>query len=240
MRSYSFCWSSAATVVALGAASIAANAQDRRNQFPAPPNTLSFEETDCTLEQYRSGLMQVRTSKQELWLLKIVPQTTITVDGEAEAEYLRPGLTVQITGKVNRKEMLEEPISKIELLNQKGRPALGMFPAGEEGDNVRPVRNPGPGEYRIRGKVAAYKNGQLTIAIGGNRIAGTLADDVEIKFSSNDPALAGSGDKVKVKAWHYVNSKPIPQMNIPGKALAEDINIKLAKPLEASRKRSRR
>ncbi len=239
MHSFSCRWPGVIAVAACTAGAVA-QAQQAQPQFVAPPNALSFEDGDCTLELYRSGYMQIRTSKQESWVLKILPQTVVTVDGEAEVDYLRPGLSVELSGTIDRKSILEKPISEIELINERGRPSLGLFPADEEGDNVRPLRNPGPGTYRIKGKVAAHKDGQLTVSIGGRRITGTLADDVAITFSSDDLAIAETGDKVSVKVWYFNNTKPVPAMAIPGKALAEEISITLAKPLAPKSRRSRR
>jgi hypothetical protein len=223
--------------LAVCAAGVTALAQE--NKFVAPANALSLEDTG-SLEIYRSGYMQIRDSKMELWVLKILPQTTITVEGEAEADYLRPGLSIQFDGEINKKSAIAEPISEIKLLNTKGKPLLGLFPAGEEGDRVRPVRKPQPGAYCIKGKLASYKDGQLTVSIGGRRITGTLSDEVTINFKSDDPNMAMSGDSVKVKAWYFANTKPIAARNIPGKAIAEEITITLAKPLAASRRKTRR
>jgi hypothetical protein len=230
------------SVVALSACAVGAvaPAQEEEPKFEAPPNALSFEDGDCTVELYRSGFLQIRTSKQELWLLKIMPLTNVIVDGEAETEYLHAGLTVALSGTVNRKAMLEEPIREIELVYDKGRPSLGFFPLDDDQADVRPLRNPGPGAYRIRGKVQAYKDKQLTLSIAGKRVTGTLDDEVAIKFSSDDLSMTGEGDKVKVKAWYLDNFKPIPAMAIPGKAWAEDVSATLAKPLAPGDSKSRR
>ncbi len=237
MRSFPNRWSTSFFALAVCAAATGLPGQE--SQFVAPANALSLEDSG-SLEAYRTGYMQVRDSKQELWLIKILPQTKVTVEGEAEAEYLRPGLSIEFDGELTRKAEVAEPISEIKLLDGKGKPVLGLFPAGETGDNVRPVRKPEPGDYCIKGKLASYKDGQLTVAIGGRRITGELSDEVSIKFSSDDPAVASAGDTVKLKAWYFANTKPIAAQNIPGKAVAEEITITLAKPLEPTGRRSRR
>ena len=214
------------------------DAVDSGSEFVAPANSLSFDDTG-SMELYRPGYLQIRDSKMEVWILKIVPQTKVTVDGEAEPDYLRPGLTVELTGKIDKHMALEEPIAAMELLTSQGKQALGLFPTGEGADDTRPVRNPDPGSYRIKGKLASYKDGQVVISIGSRRITGTVADDVAITFTSNDPHMAEPGDEVKVKAWYFDNTKPISAQNVAGRAYAEEIAITLAKPLAPSGRRAR-
>ncbi|MGD9720396.1 MAG: hypothetical protein AB7O59_06810 [Pirellulales bacterium] len=209
--------------------------------FVPPVNSLQFEKTG-TLEISRSDFLQIRDDKMELWLLKLTPETTVSVEGEAEVNYLRPGVAIQFQGKVDKNSTVKEPITEIELLSDTGKPALGLFAVGEEGVDIRPVRNAGPGEYLIKGKLSAVKGNQLTVSIGGRRIVATLdePDKVTIKYTSTDPSVAEAGDTVQVKAWYYDNTKPIPAMNIPGKAVAEEVGIKLAKPLAPVARRTRR
>ncbi len=213
-------------------------AEPADTQFPAPPNSLSFEDTG-TLEGFQDGYLQIRDSKTDLWILKVAPETKILVEGEAETDYLHPGLSIQFTGELDKKGMLAKAIDAIEIVHAPGKQALGLFAAGDDDPDARPVRNPTPGSYRIRGKLAAFRNGALTVAIGSRRLAGTLADKVAIKIACDDPSIAQVGDAVKVKAWYYGDSKPIPALNRAGRALAEEITITLAKPLAPTGKRAR-
>jgi hypothetical protein len=87
--------------------------------------------------------------------------------------------------------------------------------------------------------LSAVKEKLITVSIGGRRYTGQLSDELKIKFSSDDPSVADVGDTVKVKAWYYDNTKPISAMNIPGRAIAEDISITLEKPLEPAGRRAR-
>ncbi len=219
-------------LLALATMAAASFAQEEPPQFVAPPDTLPLED-DCTMEVYRSDLLQVRDSKMDVWILRLVPATTVSVTGQADVDYLRPGLSIQFDNELNKKGQLEQTISEIELLPD--RTTLGLF-ALDDADS-RPVRNPEPGAYRIRGKLAAVKQGQLTVSIGGRRYVGELADDVKINFSSDDPNVAEAGDAVKIKAWYYNNAKPISAMNIPGRAFAESISITLEKPLQPTGRR---
>jgi hypothetical protein len=214
-------------------------AQDEPAKFVPPPGTFPLEDSG-TLDHFQSDLMRIRDSKMDLWLLKILPTTTISVTGSAKADYLRPGLGVEFDNELDKKGQLTQPIAEINLLPEKT--TLGLFAADEDPDNARPVRNPEPGAYHIRGKVATVKDGHLTVSIGGKRYTGELAegDEFKINYTSDDPSVAAMGDTVKVKAWYYDNTKPSPAMNIPGRALAEDIAITLAKPPEPAGRRGKR
>jgi hypothetical protein len=206
------------------------------HKFVAPPNSLPLEDS-ASMEIYRAGFLQIRDSKNmDVWILKILPETTVSVSGEAELDYLRPGLSIQFDNDLDKKGQLVNPISEIELLPN--RTTLGLFAADDDAD-ARPIRNPEPGAYRFRGKLSAVKEKLITVSIGGRRYTGQLSDELRIKFSSDDPSVADVGDTVKVKAWYYDNTKPISAMNIPGRAIAEDISITLEKPLEPAGRRAR-
>ncbi|MEX2115175.1 MAG: hypothetical protein WD845_18420 [Pirellulales bacterium] len=227
------CFGFTSGLLALAALAPATFAQDEPPQFVAPPDTLPLED-EGTLEVYHSDFLQVRDSKMDIWILKILPATSISVTGQAEADYLRPGLSIQFDNELNKKGQFEQPIAEIELLPDKS--TLGLFAADDDAE-ARPIRNPEPGAYRIRGKLAAVKQNQLTVSIGGRRYGGELAEDVKINFASDDPSVAEAGDAVKVKAWYYNNAKPISAMNVPGRAFAESISITLEKPLQPTGRR---
>ena len=95
------------------------------------------------------------------------------------------------------------------------------------------------GAYRIRAKLASFKGGELTVAIGGKRLTGTLSEKASITFAATDPGMAEIGDAVKVKAWYYDNGKPVAAVGRAGKALAEEVTITLTKPLAGAGKKRR-
>ncbi len=226
-----FCSQLSSSLLALAVVAPGAIAQDD-DKFVAPANSLPLEDS-ASMEVYRAGFLQIRDSKNmDVWILQILPQTTVSVSGEAEVDYLRPGLSIAFDNELDKKGQLEKPITEIELLPNKT--TLGLFAPD---DDARPIRSPEPGAYKFRGKLSAVKGNQITISIGGRRYTGELSDEVKIKFSSDDPSVADVGDTVKVKAWYYDNTKPISAMNIPGRAIAEEISITLEKPLEPAGRR---
>jgi hypothetical protein len=209
-----------------------ASAQDN---FPTPPNSLALEDTG-TLEAMQGNVVKFRDSKNEAWLLTVVGQTTMQIEGQADENYLRPGLTIELTGEVNEKNELSEPIKELSVVEGKGRPSLGLFPP--EGDDTKPVRNPEAGKYKIRGRVATFKDDELMLAAGRWKIAGKTDAELKVKLSLDDPRSAKFGDSMTVKAWYYDNQKPNPTFGRPGHAVAEEIKITLTNP-PATLKRSR-
>jgi hypothetical protein len=225
------------SLVALAAAALlpVAAAQD----FVAPANSFALD-TDGTLEGYRPGYLQIRDSKTETWLLSIDPTTRVSVVGQAEQDYLRPGMTVEFETEIDKKGLLAKPIEEVEIITSQGKPRLGLFSTEDDADAARPVRTVAAGAYRIRAKLASFKGSELTVAVGGKRLTGTLSEKASIKFASTDPGMAEIGDAVKVKAWYYDNGKPVAAVGRAGKALAEEITITLTKPLAGTGKKSRR
>jgi hypothetical protein len=209
-----------------------------RAQFEAPPNSLAFEDSG-TLEAVEPDVLRFRDSKSEAWLLKLVPETIITVLGEAESECLRPGVYVQLIGQIDKKGTLAKEVSELEILSAQGKSSLGLFPEAEAEGSSKPVRNAGAGTYRIKGKLVSYKDGELVIMAGNRKISGNVADDLTTKVNLDDPTLGQKDDKVEVKAWYTDPSKPNPALNRPGIALAQEVTITLSKPLAHSGKKSR-
>ena len=209
---------------------------DAQVRFPVPANSLSLEETG-TLAGIQGNYIKFHDSNQDVWLLQVVPQTTISIEGEADADYLRRGLTVVLTAQVNEDRTLAEPIKEIEVISGKGRPSLGLFPPDEDDANAKPVRKPEAGKYRIRGKLASFKKGELLIVAGRWKITGTAGEELKVKLTLNDARMAQFGDEMTVKAWYLDFAKAAP--NRLGRARAEAITIKLTNPPLASGRRSR-
>jgi hypothetical protein len=205
-------------------------AQDDEEKF-VPPDGWISDNVSGTLELYQPGLLQVRDSKMQQWLLKITPQTKLLVQGEAEVDYLKPGLTLQIKGDIDKKSAIQAPIEEIEIITASGKPMLGLFAVDGDNESARPARNPGPGEYLIKAKLAAHKEGQITLSVGSRRITGTLGDEVKITFASDDLNMADVGDTVEVKAWYTDAYRPVAAFNKIGRGVAESVTITLAKPL---------
>jgi hypothetical protein len=210
-----------------------------RGQFEPPPDSLRYEDTG-KLEAVQPGALLIRDSKMEQWLLELAADTKVSVQGEAEVDCLRPGLFVQLTGNVDKKGVIKEPIDEIEIFSAQGKGAMGLFSASATDAAVKALRNPGAGEYRIKGKLASFHDREVAIAIGGNRkILGNTADELTVTLNLDDPSIAQVGDEVKVTAWYYERNKPNPVLMRPGRALVQEATITLAKPLAHTGKKIR-
>jgi hypothetical protein len=208
-----------------------------RAQFEVPPGSLAFDDKG-KVEAVQADVIKFRDSKNEVWLLKINQQTQITVKGQAEAGYLRPGMSLQFTGQIDKKGVLKDPVDKIEIFTPQGKMSHGLFaPTDEQG--LKPVRNPGAGTFLIKGKLATYRDGDLLVVAGNRKITGSTSDDLEVTLTSEDPTLAQADDEVTVKAWYDDMTRPNPVLNRAGGALAEQITITLAKPLAATGRKAR-
>jgi hypothetical protein len=206
-----------------------------QNEFQAPPNTLSFDETG-TLEGMQGNLLKFRDSKNDVWLLQVNPQTVVNIAGEADFSYLRPGQIVELTATINEDATIEEPIKELEVLNAK-RVTTGLFDVADYGPGSKPVRDPAAGEYRVRGRIVVAKNKELTIAAGRLKISGNAADDFKAILKVDDPSLAQTGDEMKVKAWYIESSRPVTALTKFGQAIAESVDITLANPPATKRGR---
>lgn len=218
---------------ALGASGSVAHAQ-----FEVPPNSVCIEDSG-TLEVAQGEVLQIRDSKNEAWLIELVPETKITVEGDAESDCLRPGQFVQLTGDIDKKGSLLKAVAEIEIISAKDKSLLGLFSAAAGDAGSKPLRNPGAGSFRIRGKLASYRDGELVIMAGNRKIIGEADTDFSVKVNVDDPSISQAGDDVKIKAWYYDPFKPNPTLNRPGRARAEEVTIKLAKPLTYAGKKAR-
>jgi hypothetical protein len=212
----------AAAVVAAHAALLQA-----QGQFQPPPNALELNETG-KLEAMQGNFLKFRDEKENVWLVQVLPQTTVSIEGEADSDYLRPGLVVELTGEVKEDLSLAEPIKEIDVLSAKGRPAIGLFAPDSDPADAKPLREPEVGKYRIRGRVTGAKEGTLSLAAGRFKITGKLDEDVKVRLKLDNAADAQFGDAMTVKAWYYDDGKANPMR--AGKAVAEDVKITLSNP----------
>jgi len=222
MRTHTMLFAGVLAVGVLAAAGSAAHGQQQ-----APPNSLELEATG-TYEGPQGATVKFRDEKtKELWLLGLNASTKIVIEGETDLKYLRQGMVVELTGDIDETGKLAEPISEITVLTGKGRPALGLFKPDDDPADARPVRDPEPGKYRVRGRLLSVKEGELSIVAGRLKLAGTAAEDAKVKLNIENPSAAQVGDTMKVTGWYLDAGKPIPAFQKPGQAMAESINITL-------------
>jgi hypothetical protein len=210
-----------------------------RAQFQAPQNSREYEDTGL-LEGVQHHFIQIRDSKNDAWVLETNDGTKITVTGEADRECLHsPSLHVQFTGQIDKKGVLQKEVEEIEIFSAEGKASLGLFVPAEGDAPAKSVRGATAGSFLIKGRLVNYKDGQIIVMAGNRKITGRVSDAVAVKLNVDDPSLGQAGDTVKVKAWYYDKSRPVPALNKPGAAIAEEVTITLAKPLAYAGKKPR-
>jgi hypothetical protein len=202
-------------------------------QFQVPPQSLALE-AKGTLEAMQGNLVKFKeTDSEQVWLLKVDPRTQVSIEGEADVDYLRTGMTVELVGDVNEQSKLAEPIEELRVLETKGRPAMGLFNTEDDPQDAKPLRSPDPGTYRIRGRIKSVKDREIEISAGRFTVSGTAGEEFKAKLSIDNPRLAKPGDTMQVKAWYYDVARPNPVAQRPGQALAESLSITLSQTPEA-------
>ncbi len=210
-----------------GAGAAAARAQV---SFEAPENSLSLEETGTLESPLQGTVIKFRDKNKELWLLKVdAQQTQLSIEGEADLGDLRPGMTVELDGKIDETGKIAEPVESLTVLDVKRRPSMGLFSPDDAADDARPLRNPAPGSYHVRGKIKSVKDREITIAAGRIKVTCTAGEEFQVKLNIKDVRMAQPGDTMQVKAWYIDTWKPNPTFNTPGQAMAESLTITLSK-----------
>ncbi len=194
------------------------------------PKTL---EDSGTIKEVSDGQIQFETTKNsEMWWIQLSGETKLRVEGTAEISYLRGGLAVRFTGEFDKKGALQEDIKELEIFTPQGKNGLGFF---SDSNSEKPVRNAAPGSYEIRGKVTSFKDNEIVVSAGNKKISGKVAEDAAIKINVEDTKDVRAGDAAKIKATYLDPQKPY-GMN-PGRAVGNEIEVTLAKPLTGVKKK---
>lgn len=182
------------------------------------------------LTAVQGNIMQVQNKDGKEWVLRVDARPTdIIVQGEAEKDWVQPGMFVYFSGKFDRKGNGKEPVSKINVFTPNPenqlRPGVTEVPGfGGEG---------GVADYEVVGRVAGVgRDGKWTVAAGSQKLTVEVADDAEIEVNMANPMLIQLGDTVKGDGIYYTAGQGI---------LSGHIEIAAANPFKAPEdKRSRR
>jgi hypothetical protein len=193
-----------------------------------PQGAKAFNESGTLASDISQNALLLRNDNGT-WLVRLQNDTKTDIEGTAESSYLRPGMTVRFSGKLDKKFNVELPIKELVIFpTPQSKGGLGIF----VGSGTKPVRKPESNKkYEIRGKVTQFKGGQIVVTAAGKKIWAELGKDVKIKYISHDLDEAKKGDGVKVSGWYY-EQPVIGQRQI--NAVATSVSITLSKPLAAS------
>lgn len=220
-----------ACLAALGSGALVASSALAQGQGWIPPDAQVYENEGTVMGVVPGGI-QMLTERDSAWLIQVVPrQSQVKVTGTAEPGFLRSGLFVKFSGEIDAKGVLQGEVKEMEIVTPAGKNSMGVFASGSD-ENAKPIAKLEPGTYDIRGKVALYKDGDITI-VAGKKITGKVASDAKISVNVQDYSFAQKDDTIKVKGYYYERMRPSPQEGRPGQAMGKEIEIALAKPLSA-------
>ncbi len=195
-----------------------------------------------TVQQIRAGLLQVASSNQESYVVKVEPRRTkVQCTGTAEPDFLRTGLYVRFSGEFDNRGTSKGDVSELTIvtLSDTVRPGvMADAPAGGLDDQANKKKGKAKaegGKYVVVGQIRGVKNEQLTVSAPGvaTLLKVTLAPTAKINVDAGDVTLAQQGDEVDVQG-HLIQPG---QNGQPAQVAASEITIKLAKPLSAPSKK---
>ncbi len=173
----------------------------------------------------------------EPWLIELQPpDTKVSVTGEAEPDFLRPGLHIKFSGELDKKgTALAKEIESVEIFTPAGKGGIGAFESADA--EAKPIAKPADGTtYEFRTKVGGYKPGELTVVIGGKKIVAKTSENFSVTVNTGDLSLVSEGDAVTITGWYNKQEKPNAQNMQPGYGHAQSVSVKLGKRLAPTKK----
>lgn len=204
-----------------------------------------------TLRGVFAGGIQLATDDNEAWKVKLPDKPSeISYSANAEQSFLRPGMKVKFSAVMNRKGIVQEPITSLTVFTPLKPADLGVWPETEGEGAYNPLaglfNTEEPKEQpkvkgkkpvvedvacRVGGTLKSLKSGRMVVVAGRMQIKCELAENAKIRVSTSDLSLAQLGDKVEVEGWYYANAK---QAGL----WANQLSITAAEPLTGEKKKS--
>jgi hypothetical protein len=154
--------------------------------------------------------------------------TDIQVTGTAEPSFLRTGMYVRFSAGFDARGKSSDVISLLTIFSPNESRKVGIFREGfAEGGKEAGAKT----QFLVAGQLANFKNGKMSVVVGGKKIQIAVAEDVKINVDVSDPSLAKQGDKIEIKKGYYFQK---------GAVFGEIVEIELSEPLVGKTKKSRR
>lgn len=226
--------------------------QQRRGGYGGQPGQPNIPRENLAasgvLKGARGAVLQMQTTEGEQWLVQVQPARPWDVNftGAAEASFVKPGMLVQFSSKLNKRGQADEPVTQLIVFTMKegyqlgvmsetnvsGGLSSGLFEEVEEQPKEKKakVKLDENAVYRVAGQITKIsRTGEMTVNAGGTTVKADLAEDAKVSVDVNDLAYARPGDKVEVRGWYYAAQK--------GKAVATQVSISAAEPLAGPKKK---
>jgi len=163
-------------------------------------------------------LLQVQNKSGDTWLMKVeAPAEMITVRGTAQPNFLRKGMFVRFTAKLNEKGVIETPVEELFVFTPHQGFKLGIIlesadePADENAKKIRRRSKRGvtPGQYLVAGRLSAFNKDSIAVA-AGKQVKAKLAENATIRIDViGDYSLVKKGDSVEYRGMYYQKGQGI-------------------------------
>jgi hypothetical protein len=172
-----------------------------------------------TVKEVGAGLFQVADDAGELWVVKVEARPMdIRYTGSADGSFLRPGMFVRITSKLDRRGVTADKVTDWTVFTQSpdtppgikaesGRtigPGLFVDPKDEKKPKSKTTYDP---TYEIAGRISKISRTEVTIDAGGTQVRAQLAEMANVSLDLTDLSFLRPGDKVELSGWHVTDEK---------------------------------
>jgi hypothetical protein len=202
------------------------------------------------LKGARGAVLHLQTEEGEQWYVQVQPTRPqdVSFTGPAEASFVKPGMLVQFSTKLNKRGQADEPVKTLVVFSLKegyqlgvlnessigggGGASSGLFetPTEQPKEKKTKVKVDEDAVYRVAGQIAKIsRTGEMTINAGSMTVKADLADDAKVSVDLSDLAYARAGDKVSVQGWYLAGQK--------GQAVGTQVSMSTVEPLVGPKKK---
>ena len=227
-------WASGIVLALLFITAPAYGQQNRGQQRPPTPAELYAKlkaaKFSGAVKQVKDNTITVIVTGNKEVTVQPSPLAPVAVDvtGTAEFGALTTGMTVEFTGKVNKKGDFEGPVESLTVHEASDNSVkLGFYPpdGDESGPTVR-LKDEASEQF-IRAKIRTLKDDELTVtAPGASPIKFKLAPEAKINLAFRSLNVAHMGDGITIEGKEVQ----------VGQYYGEKITIKLTNPLQGKKK----
>ncbi|MGD0519541.1 MAG: hypothetical protein ABSA26_18560 [Thermoguttaceae bacterium] len=214
-----------------GLKSSAGTAQQRQQQLQQQQQAMTMLDVSGTIEALAAGRIQMRTNSNEQWMIVLNQQTKVQVTGEVGADFLRPGLFVQLKADVDKRGVAADKIEQLTIVTPSQEKTSGNFshPAGP-GQKPDGFEGGGASGFStVQGRIISFKKNKLQLKIDKGTVLCELSDNPKIHIDLADYSMARKGDRIKVQGMKTTGAN--------GMIQAAQVKIELAEQLGEKKKK---
>ncbi|MBI1248369.1 hypothetical protein GC197_11100 [bacterium] len=157
----------------------------------------------------QAPLIKVKPEKaNEEWVIRVESKPDeISVKGEAERGWVKPGMFVTFDATLDKKGMGQEPIGEVSVFAPGPTIQLGVTEAAAAGFSAEGEESAAPAEsakYNVVGRLSGVsKDGKWSVTAGRAKVTVEVAEDAKISVDLPDPRLIRIGDTVKGSVTYF-------------------------------------